>query len=143
MPKLNAAELEGVIVEGFPDLRDDAWRIEEVQDNFVRLRMPFHRSNLRPGGTISGPALMELADVAMYAAVLAMIGPVMLAVTTSLNINFMRKAEQVDVIAECRLLKLGNRLAVGEVAMRADGDEGMVAHATLTYSIPPKDQRPA
>ncbi len=143
MPKLNASELEELIIQGFPDLRDDAWRIEAVDENYVRVRMPYHRSNLRPGGTISGPALMELSDVAMYAAVLAMIGPVMLAVTTSLNINFMRKAEQVDVIGECRLLKLGSRLAVGEVAMHADGDDALVAHATLTYSIPPKDQRPA
>jgi uncharacterized protein (TIGR00369 family) len=143
MPRLQAAELEELIRAGFPDLRDDAWRIEQVEDGFVRVRMPFHRSNLRPGGTISGPALMELADVAMYAGVLAMIGPVMLAVTTSLNINFMRKAEQVDVIADCHILKLGNRLAVGEVAMRAEGEEEMAAHATLTYSIPPREQRPA
>ncbi|MCC5857685.1 MAG: PaaI family thioesterase [Ectothiorhodospiraceae bacterium] len=143
MPKLSAVELEELITQGFPDLRDDAWRIEDVRDHYVRVRMPFHRSNLRPGGTISGPALMELADVAMYAAVLAMLGPVVMAVTTSLNINFMRKPEPGDIIGECRLLKLGNRLAVGEVTMHADGDDALVAHAAVTYSIPPKEQRPA
>jgi uncharacterized protein (TIGR00369 family) len=81
---------------------------------------------------------MTLADLAMYMAVLAMIGPVALAVTTNLNINFLRKPGQADVIAEARLLKLGKRLAVGEVTMYSEGDPEPVAHATVTYSIPPE-----
>lgn len=83
---------------------------------------------------------MTLADMAMYFAVLSMIGPVALAVTTNLNINFLRKPAPADVIAECRLLKLGSRLAVGDVLMFSDmpnGKEEPVAQATLTYSIPP------
>ena len=80
--------------------------------------------------------MMTLADTALYVALLAMIGPVALAATTSLNINFLRKPAPVDVIARCRLLKLGKRLAVGEVAIRSEGLQEAVAHATSTYSIP-------
>jgi uncharacterized protein (TIGR00369 family) len=81
---------------------------------------------------------MALADTATYVALLGMIGPVALAVTTNLNINFLRKPAQADVIAECKLLKLGKRLAIGEVTMYSDGDTEPVAHATVTYSIPPE-----
>ena len=84
---------------------------------------------------------MALADLAMYVTVLAMIGPVALAVTTNLNINFLRKPARLDVIAECRLLKLGKRLAVGEVQIYSHGEDEMVAHATATYSIPPPEGR--
>lgn len=142
-PRLDAGQLETILQEAFPEQREGAWKIEIVEDRFVRVRLPFHASSLRPGGTVSGPALMALADTSMYVAVLAMIGPVVMAVTTGLTINFMRKAEAVDVIADCRLLKLGNRLAVGDVAMYADGDDEMIAHATCTYSIPPVESRPA
>ncbi|MFV8834639.1 PaaI family thioesterase [Aquisalimonas sp.] len=142
MPKLNATELEQLLHESFPEMRKDTWRVEHVEDGFVRIRMPFHPSNLRPGNTISGPALMTLADTTMYVAILAVIGPVMMAVTTGLNINFMRKPGAGDIIAECRLLKLGSRLAVGDIALYADGEDEMAAHATCTYSIPPRDQRP-
>lgn len=142
MASLNPAELQALLVEAFPDMREDTWRVEASEHRFARVRMPFHRSNLRPGNTISGPSLMTLADTAMYCAVLTSIGPVMMAVTTTLNINFMRKPAAGDIIAECRLLKLGNRLAVGEVEMVAEGEDEMCAHATCTYSIPPHDQRP-
>ena len=83
---------------------------------------------------------MALADLAMYVTLLAMIGPVALAVTTNLNINFLRKPVKGDVISECRLLKLGKRLAVGEVIMHSEGDSEPVAHATVTYSIPPASE---
>jgi uncharacterized protein (TIGR00369 family) len=79
----------------------------------------------------------------MYVAVLASIGPVPLAVTTNLNINFLRKPAQRDLIAECKLIKLGKRLAVGEVQIRSEGEDELVAHATATYSIPPPEQRKA
>jgi uncharacterized protein (TIGR00369 family) len=81
----------------------------------ARLRMDYHERHLRPGGTISGPAMFALTDLALYVAILAQIGPVALAVTTNLNINFMRKPEPRAMIGECRLLKLGRRIAVGEV----------------------------
>ena len=93
---------------------------------------------VRPGGTVAGPALMALADVCMYAVVLGLIGRVELAVTTNLSINFLRKPEPRDLVAECRLLKLGKRLAVGEVTLLSDGMPEPVAHVTSTYSIPAK-----
>ena len=102
----------------------------------ARMRMLYHERHIRPGGTISGPAMMSLADLALYVAILAQLGPVALAVTTNLNFNFMRKPAQRDLIAECRLLKLGRTLAVGDVAIRSDGEGEMVCHATGTYAIP-------
>ena len=113
--------------------------IEDAWHGGCRIRRSFSEQSLRPGGTISGPTMMALADFAMYVGVLASIGPVPLAVTINLNINFLRKPAACDLIAECRLLKLGKRLAVGEVSIYSDGVEEMVAHATSTYSIPPRD----
>jgi uncharacterized protein (TIGR00369 family) len=113
--------------------------IELVGPEGCRVRKAYRENMIRPGGTISGPNLMELADIAMYVAVLAAIGPVPLAVTTNFNINFLRKAGQKDLIAEARLMKLGRRLAVGEVDLRTDGEDELVAHVTSTYSIPPRD----
>jgi uncharacterized protein (TIGR00369 family) len=100
------------------------------------VRMDFHERHIRPGGTISGPSMMALADLALYAAILAQIGPVALTVTTSLNFNFLRKPEQRALIGDCRLLKLGRRLAVGEVSIFSEGGADVVCHATGTYSIP-------
>ncbi|MEO6725796.1 MAG: PaaI family thioesterase [Blastocatellia bacterium] len=137
MPIMNAAELEAFAHAHFPQMDGFGFRIEQVEDKYLRIRLLYHARHLRPGGTISGPALMTLADMATYFAVLSMIGPVALAVTTSLNINFLRKPAQVDVIAECRLLKLGSRLAVGAVLMFSEGEDEPVAQATVTYSIPP------
>lgn len=136
MTRLTAAELDAFLHREFPQVDRNGYRVEEVRDDFARVRLPFHEDHLRPGGTVSGPALMSLADTAMYVVILAMIGEVPLAVTTNLNINFMRRPGPVDVIADARLLKLGKRLAVGDVSMYSDGDPEMVAHATLTYSIP-------
>src|SRR4029450_1056352 len=90
-----------------------------------------------PDGQMSGHTMMALADVALYVAVLAAIGPVPLAVTINLNINFLRKPGRCDLTAEARLLKLGKRLATGEVTLRCEGEEEAVAHVTATYSIPP------
>ncbi len=137
MPVMTAEELEAFLYSHFPDMEDRAFRVEKVDDGLAQVRLLYHERHLRPGGTISGPALMTLADTSMYIAVLAMIGPVALAVTTNLNINFLRKPAQADVIAEARLLKLGKRLAVGEVTMYSEGENDPVAHATVTYSIPP------
>ncbi len=140
MPKMNVEELEAFYASLFPQMDNHRFKIEEVQDGSVRVRMRYHDLYLRPGGTVSGPALMALADSAMYSLLLAMIGPVALAVTTNLNINFLRKPAPVDVIAKAELLKLGQRLAVGSVTMFSDGDDEPVAHATVTYSIPPQKE---
>lgn len=136
MPRMSVDELERFLDEHFPDMAQRAVSVETVDENFARVRLRYHDRHLRPGGTIAGPSLMMLADMAMYMALLAMIGPVALAVTTNLNINFLRKPAQADVIGECKILKLGKRLAVGEVTMYSEGDTEPVAHATVTYSIP-------
>jgi acyl-coenzyme A thioesterase PaaI-like protein len=102
------------------------------------VRRPFNESALRPGGTISGPVMMAVADFTMYVAVLSAVGWVPLAVTTNLNINFLKKPGARDLLAEARLIKLGKRLVVGEVALRSDGDDDLVAHVTSTYSVPPQ-----
>ena len=115
--------------------------IEDAWHGGCRIRRAFNERSLRPGGTISGPTMMAMTDFAMYVAILASVGPVPLAVTTSLNINFLRKPAQRDLLAEARLIKLGKRLAVGEVEIYSDGDDEMVAHATATYSIPPPHHR--
>ena len=112
--------------------------IESVTDGRATLRHTVGIEQLRPGGTVSGPVMMELADCALYVAILAEIGIVPLAVTTNLTINFMRKpAADRDLIGICSLLKTGKTLAVGEVAIYSEGLAAPVAHATGTYAIPP------
>jgi acyl-coenzyme A thioesterase PaaI-like protein len=110
--------------------------ITEVHHGGARVRLAPTPASIRPGGTLSGPTLMMLADVAMYVAVLATYGWVPLAVTTSLNINFLLKPPPAPLEAACRLIKTGRRLAVGDVELWSQGASGMVAHATSTYSIP-------
>jgi uncharacterized protein (TIGR00369 family) len=103
------------------------------------VRMPVAEEHLRPGGTISGPTMFALADVSMYLVVLAMIGPVTLAVTTNCSIDFMRKPTAgVDLIASARIHKLGRSLAVGDVLIHSEGMDAPVARASLTYAIPPR-----
>ena len=110
--------------------------IERVAYGDIRVRRHFNEDQLRPGGTVSGPTMMELADFAMYVAVFSAVGPQPLAVTTNLNINFLRKPAGADLIADARLMKVGKRLAVGEVTIFSDGSSDPVAHVTSTYSIP-------
>ena len=140
---MSAAEVEKLLEREFSQVmsRGSAIVIEDAWHGGCRVRRAFSEKSLRPGGTISGPTMMGMTDFAMYVAILASIGPVPLAVTTSLNINFLRKPEQRDLVAEARLIKLGKRLAVGEVEIYSDGEDEMVAHATATYSIPPPEQR--
>jgi uncharacterized protein (TIGR00369 family) len=141
LPVMTRDELTAFLDREFPQMHvgGRTYFLEEVGPLTARMRMDYHQRHLRPGGTISGPAMMGLADLALYAAILAQIGPVALAVTTSLNFNFLRKPEPRALIADCRLLKLGKRLAVGEVSIFSEGHSGVVCHATGTYSIP--DQR--
>ncbi|WP_417727268.1 PaaI family thioesterase [Roseovarius sp.] len=136
--KMTAAELMDFLDREFPQITGD-FAIEEVGDMRIRTRLLVAERHLRPGGTVSGPSIFALADVSVYLAILAMIGPQGLAVTTNCSIDFMRKpAAGVDLIAECRLLKLGRVLAVGEVLIFSEGLSAPVARASLTYSIPPK-----
>ncbi len=135
---LTVDELTRLLTAEFPQMfgGENGLTIEEVWHGGCRVRQAFGDGSLRPGGTISGATLMGLADFAMYVAVLAMIGWVPLAVTTNLNINFLRKPGRRDLLADVRLIKLGKRLAVGEIGLRSDGEEELVAHVTATYSIP-------
>jgi len=137
---MTVAELNRFLATEFPQVfhGDSGLSIEQVWHGGGRVRQAYQPQFIRPGGTISGPTMMALADFAMYVGVLASIGPVPLAVTTNLNINFLRKPEARDLIAECRLLKLGKRLAVGEVNIHSEGLDELVAHVTSTYSIPGK-----
>src|SRR5262249_24006896 len=121
MPKMTVADFEDFFAEHFPERKSFHLKIESIEDNAVQVRLVHNELHLRPGGTIAGPALMTLADMVMYVMVLSMIGPVALAVTTNLNINFLRKPSPADVIAKGRMLKLGSRLAVGEVEMFSEG----------------------
>lgn len=102
----------------------------------ARLRMPFSAALARPVDTVSGPALMTLADVAAWAVVLTVIGRQEMAVTTSLTMNFLRKAGASAICAEAKILKMGRRLAVSAVELVAEDSDEMVAHATVTYAIP-------
>ena len=137
---MTVAELEAYLRAEFPQMfLRAAIGIEQADGRTCRVREAYDEGMLRPGGTVSGPTLMELADFAMYVVLLSAIGPVGLAVTTNLNINFLTKAPAGhDLIAEARLLKLGKRLAVGEVTLYSAAGQEPVAHVTSTYSIPPK-----
>src|SRR5947207_13796190 len=130
--KMSVAELEKFLRVEFPQaFADGNIVIERADGESCRLRERFNERMLRPGGTVSGPTLMALADFAMYVVLLSAIGPVGLAVTTNLNINFLRKgAAGADVLAEARLLKLGKRLAVGEVALLSGESPDPIAHVT-------------
>jgi uncharacterized protein (TIGR00369 family) len=136
MPKLDAREMQRFFEEEGLDA-DGAMVVEEVGEGEARLRLKAAAKDRRPGGTVSGASLMALADLAIYGALLGEIGLVPLAVTTSLTMNFLRKPPLRDVIAHARLWKVGRALAFGEILLRSEGDERLVAHATSTYSIPP------
>lgn len=131
-------EMEAFLGRDFPQVDGD-FKIEELTEDGVTVRLRVAEKHLRPGGTVSGPSMFGLADVGVYLAVLSRIGPVALAVTTSCSVDFMRKpAAGRDLIAQTRLLKLGKLLAVGDVLIRSDGADAVVARATMTYAIPPK-----
>jgi len=137
-PVMDKVALEAFLVREFPQVSND-FLVEEVAPMAVRVRMKVAEQHLRPGGTVSGPSMFALADVGIYFAVLAMIGPRALAVTTNCSIDFMRKpAAGQDLICEARLLKLGRVLAVGDALIFSEGMAGAVARAGLTYSIPPE-----
>ncbi len=135
---LSAEELTHLLRTNFPEGFGErsGLTIEELWRGGCKVRLAYHPRMLRPGGTISGPAMMALTDVAMYVALLGAIGWMPLAVTNQLNIHFLRKPPPGDLIAECRLLKVGKRLAMGDVSLRVDGAADVVAHATVSYAVP-------
>ena len=139
-PAVAADELTRLLMAEFPQvwIRESGLSIEEVWSGGCRLRQAFREQNLRPGATISGATIMALGDYAVYVALLATIGWEPLAVTTSLNVNFLRKPSRADLLAECDLIKIGKRLVVGEVTIRQEGEDEPVAHLTSTYSVPPR-----
>ncbi len=142
MTVLSAGQLQDFLARAFPEVRHYGFVVEHVDERTITVRLPANEASLRPGGTISGPSMFILADVAVYLLVLAQIGEVALAVTTSVGMNFLRKPPHGDLVAEGELLKLGRRLAVGPVRIHAaDGGATaeLVADASLTYSIPPRD----
>ncbi len=138
-PVMTREEVEAFLDREFPQIHLDGriYRVEGVGDLAGRMSMAISGRHVRPGGTVSGPAMMTLADLAFYATILANIGPVGLAVTTNLSFNFLRKPALRRLVAECRLMKLGKRLAVGEVTISSEGSADPVCHATGTYSVPP------
>ncbi len=140
MPAITIEQYNQLAEENLPFAGILGLRLDSIDDEEVVMRAIYNVDFLRPGGTVSGPVMMGLADAAAYALVLAKIGAVELAVTTNLNINFLLKPQPGDVLARARMLKLGKRLAVAEVNLySAAADLGdIVAHATTTYSIPPR-----
>jgi uncharacterized protein (TIGR00369 family) len=136
MPAISVQDFNQILIEKVPMAAEMGIRADQIRKGSARLVMPFSPRITRPIDVVCGPALMTLADVALFGAVLSGIGPVEMTVTSNLNITFLRKAERCGIIAEASLLKLGRRLAMGAVElMSADSDE-LVAHATATYAIP-------
>lgn len=135
--KLQPAEVERLIMQGFAADRP-FFHVERLDPGSARVRLPFRNWMLRPGNVVSGPALFTAADLAMYALVLAHVGPELMAVTSDLNLHFLNKGLAADVIGEVRLLKLGRKLAVMNVSLSCGDSPTVVAHATGTYSLPSK-----
>ena len=136
--KMTIAELTDFVALVFPQVKDD-FTVLEVAPMEITVRLNVEERHLRPGGTVSGPSMFGLADVAIYLAIMAMIGPKALAVTTNSSMDFMRKpVSNANLIAKCRLLKLGRVLAVGDVLLFSEGSDDPVARSSMTYSIPPK-----
>ena len=138
MTDITIQEIELLTLESLPFAVDYGFRVDSVGPGTATVRASYQESFLRPGGTISGPVIMGLADYALFVAILTKIGLVELAVTTNLNINFLRRPDPGDLLAVANVIKIGKRLAVAQVEVYLDGEESMIAHATSTYSIPPK-----
>ena len=136
MSALTAEQVQGLIRLGVPMAEDIDLRIDHLDGDKAVARVPFHGKLVRPGGTLSGPTIMALADAAMYAVVLGRLGRVEMAVTANLNINFLAKPKPVDLVAEARILRVSRRQAVCEVSLYSHGEDELVAHVTGTYALP-------
>jgi uncharacterized protein (TIGR00369 family) len=139
---MTPAELTAFLDRALPHLDLRRFTIEEVTPDEARVRLTVGERDQRPGGTLSGPSLMELADMASFVCVLAPIGPVALAVTASLTIHFLRKPRLEDVVARARALRRGKRFCVIEVEMWTVGEQAPIAHATVTFALPPEAEWP-
>ena len=134
---MDEGALMAFLAREFPQVCDD-FAIDRLDAQGLRVRLRVADRHLRPGGTVSGPSMFALADVSLYLAILARLGRVALAVTTNCSIDFMRKpASGADLLCDCRLLKLGRQLAVGDALLYSEGQDQPVARAGLTYAIPP------
>ncbi|NVO55201.1 PaaI family thioesterase [Rhodobacteraceae bacterium B1Z28] len=134
---MNKDELSEYLAQVFPQVHKD-FVVEELTEDSITMRLVVEERHLRPGGTVSGPSMFGLADVCVYAMILSRKGRQSLAVTTSSSMDFLRKPEgAADMIAQCRLLKLGRSLAVGDVLIFSEGADSPVARASMTYSLPP------
>ena len=138
MSKVSIEAFNRIIASELPSTADSGVYLRSIDPGKAEMVLPYSDHSIRPGGTIAGPFMMMLADVCMYAVVLSLLGEIKLAVTTSLNINFVRKPANSDLIAHGSIIKMGKRLAVLEVSIFSEGE--IVAHATGTYSIPPHPQ---
>ncbi len=138
MPRISVEEFNAIVKEELPWAYDLGVQATDIGPGTATLMIPYDVKMLRPGGTMSGPTMMMLADACMYAVILSEIGIVKLAVTTNLNINFLMKPEPRNLIAKGSMLKCGKRLAVMAVDLFAEGSDDLIAHATGTYSIPPR-----
>ncbi|MGE0700642.1 MAG: PaaI family thioesterase [Hyphomicrobiaceae bacterium] len=137
---LTTADVSRLIDETFPEIHAAGrqMEVESVGDRVARVRLGIDPRNLRPGGTVSGPAMFTLADFTIYVALIATLGPIAIpAVTSNLAITFLLRPDPVDVVAEARLIRIGRRLAYAEVALHSLGREEMIAHATGSYALPP------
>jgi len=135
---LTAAEVTTFIYNGLPAAEASGFLVESVDPQYVTCRMRYSALHLRPGGTIAGPVMMELADAAMYAAILARLGPIAMAVTQNININFMNRPAQCDLVAVTEILKLGKRIVFLDVKIYSDSPERpLVAQVTGSYALPP------
>ncbi len=143
-PKLTRKRLETLLRAEFPEMfGETGYALEKVWHGGCLVRRRFHPHSLRPGGTISGPTIMALADFAMYVAVLSAIGWVPLAVTTNLTINFLQRPPPADLLGEAHVIKLGSRLVVGEIGIRSRQRQALVAHSVATYSVPDGNKIPS
>lgn len=138
LPRISVAEFDAIIREELPWAHAMGMHTDRIGLGSAVLRLPFRPATLRPGGVISGPTIMALADACMFAVAMSRIGLLTLAVTTSFTINFLHRARPADLLADGTLLRLGQRLAVMAVTVHCDGHAEPVAHATGTYSIPPR-----
>ena len=134
--RISAEDFETAVKQTIPLSEVFPFRVECIESGYARLRVCFDERHVRAGGTVSGPVLMTLADTALYGMVLSVLGMELLAVTSNLNIHFLRKPKQADLIAEATLLRQGRRIVVGQVLMYSDGEVEPVAHVTGSYSIP-------
>jgi len=139
MSKVSIQQFQKIVKEELSWADEAGIRLASISDGLATMRLPFKENSLRPGGSISGPHMMLLADACMFAVVLSVIGEVKLAVTTNLNINFLRKPSPNDLLGEGKVIKMGKRLAVLEVTIIDSSTMKTVAHATGTYSIPPTE----